>query len=112
MTAARALCLLYVLGSGLALHASIASSQRSAFGYAIGFAGVDLLLLAAAAREYLTADERRAAAARAERAVRPRAYDSAEGVVRVALAGGCCERWWTSAGTEHDAGCSRTKRTA
>ncbi len=47
----------------------------------------------------------RAAAARLERAIRPPDAMPApfiDGTVRVALAAACCERWWTSAGAEHD----------
>lgn len=32
-------------------------------------------------------------------------YDSADGVTAVALAEACCERWWTSAGADHDPIC-------
>ncbi|NUR04368.1 MAG: hypothetical protein HOY79_50045 [Streptomyces sp.] len=32
-------------------------------------------------------------------------YDSADGVAAVALAEACCERWWTSAGADHDPTC-------
>ncbi|MGY0067695.1 hypothetical protein ACWZEH_12885 [Streptomyces sp. QTS137] len=30
-----------------------------------------------------------------------------DGVIRVALAAACCERWWTSVGAEHDHQCTR-----
>jgi hypothetical protein len=44
------------------------------------------------------------AALRAERAARPphQRPGLEDGVVAVALAGACCERWWTSLGAEHD----------
>jgi hypothetical protein len=43
-------------------------------------------------------------ALRAERAARPphQRPGLEDGVVAVALAGACCERWWTSLGTEHE----------
>ncbi|WP_432184877.1 hypothetical protein [Streptomyces tendae] len=35
-----------------------------------------------------------------------------DGVVAVALAAACCERWWTSAGADHDpATCTRKDQT-
>ncbi|MFI1324575.1 hypothetical protein ACH4TI_15200 [Streptomyces rochei] len=50
----------------------------------------------------------RRAAARAERAARPADERASleDGVVAVALAAACCERWWTSAGAEHDGPCT------
>ena len=35
-----------------------------------------------------------------------------DGVVAVALAGACCEMWWTSAGAEHEATCKHHRSTA
>ncbi|MFI1723892.1 hypothetical protein [Streptomyces sp. NPDC020489] len=54
-----------------------------------------------------TATARRSA--RAELAARPAIgnNETAEAVVNVALAGACCETWWTSAGTTHDEACQR-----
>ncbi|MER8219722.1 hypothetical protein ABTZ58_03810 [Streptomyces sp. NPDC094143] len=53
-------------------------------------------------------------ALRAERAARPphQRPGLEDGVVAVALAGACCERWWTSAGTEHEpTTCTRKDQT-
>jgi hypothetical protein len=111
----RTLCLLYVLASGLALHASLTSAQHGAYGYALGFTALDLLLLLAAIREYLALEERRGAAARAERDARRDAEADAEaidGIARIELAAACCETWWTSAGADHDTTCQRDRRTA
>lgn len=107
----RILCLLYVLASSLALHASIESTQHDAPGYALGFAAVDLLLLVAAIREHLAAEERRAVAVRAERIARLRAYGEAEQLAHIEM-DRCCETWWTSAGAEHDAACTTHRRAA
>ena len=48
--------------------------------------------------------EDRREALRAERAARPphQRIGLEDGVIAVALAGACCERWWTSLGAEHD----------
>lgn len=56
----------------------------------------------------------RAAAVRVERAIRPthQPIGLEDGVIRVALAAACCERWWTSAGAEHDCQCTRKDQTA
>jgi hypothetical protein len=53
-------------------------------------------------------------ALRAERAARPphQRPGLEDGVVAVALAGACCERWWTSAGAEHEpTTCTRKDQT-
>lgn len=110
----RTLCLLYVLASGLALHASITSAQHGAIPYALGFTALDLLLLVAAIREYLALEERRGAAVRAERVARLHARAEADaeaidGIARIELAAACCELWWTSAGTDHDTACGRDR---
>ncbi|MGW4388225.1 hypothetical protein [Streptomyces sp. NPDC004685] len=107
----RILCLLYVLASSLVLHASIVSTQHDAPGYAVGFAAVDLLLLVAALREHLAAEERRAVAVRAERLARLRALVEAEQLAHIEM-DACCETWWTSAGAEHDAACLTHRRAA
>jgi len=48
-------------------------------------------------------DELRFARAQLDANARPTDHTPAiDGVVKVALAAACCERWWTSAGAEHD----------
>ncbi|MFJ3669447.1 hypothetical protein ACIPSE_23630 [Streptomyces sp. NPDC090106] len=37
--------------------------------------------------------------------VGPALVGVAEDVVRAELEAACCERWWTSCGTDHDSGC-------
>lgn len=105
----RPLCLLYVLASALALHASIASTQHNAPGHALGFAAVDLLLLVAALREHLAADERRAVAVRAERLARLRVLVEAAPLALSDLDDACCETWWMSCGAAHDDRCAITR---
>lgn len=116
MTAsARILCWAYLLGAALTTYCATASAQHQAPGYAAGLGTVAVLLLTAAVRELLAAGERSLVAIRAEGAARARThqYDSAEGVARVTLAAACCERWWTSAGAEHDTEhCTRKDRAA
>jgi membrane protein implicated in regulation of membrane protease activity len=110
---ARALWWHYLLGSLFTAHCGITSARNGALWYAAGLFAVSLLLLVALAREYIADDERRAAATRAERAARLRQPRPAiDGVVAVALAGACCEAWWTSAGAGHEATCTNQRRTA
>ncbi|WP_338699155.1 hypothetical protein V2W30_22545 [Streptomyces sp. Q6] len=114
MTRTLTLTLLYLLGAGLAVHASVTSGQHDALGYALGFAALHALLLVAAIREWLAAEERRAIAAGAARLARLRARAEAEaeaidGIARIELAAACCEMWWTSAGADHDAACGRDR---
>lgn len=110
---ARLMWWLYVLAAMLTAHCGITSARNHAPWYAVGLLGVSLLLLVALAREYIAADERRAAAIKAERAARLRQTRPAiDGVVAVALAGACCETWWTSAGAAHDSTCARKDQAA
>ncbi|MFE4051213.1 hypothetical protein [Streptomyces sp. YIM B13518] len=95
----RALCWAYALVSLFLAHCSVASARGGGWWYAAGFFGASLLAGASMAREYVAADQRRAAAVRAERAARLGAWQSQ---ARADLYDGCCERWWTSCGTEHD----------
>lgn len=112
MITTRALRYLYVLASLLAAHATVVSVHRGAAWYALGFAGVDLLLLVAAIREYHATEERRAVAVRAERLVRLRALVEADALA-FTLDDACCETWWTSCGTAHDyETCDRIRRAA
>lgn len=98
----RALCFGYLLADLLTVHCAIASARNGAPWHAAGLCAVSSLLLVGVAREYLAADERRAAAVKAERAARIRTWHDQVAQARVDLEHGCCERWWTSAGAEHD----------
>lgn len=95
----RALGWAYLLAALLTGHCAINSVRNEAWWYGAGLFGASLLFVVAMAREYVAADERRAAAVRAERAARLRTWASQ---ARTDLEDGCCERWWTSCGTEHD----------
>ncbi|QQC89858.1 hypothetical protein [Streptomyces alfalfae] len=98
------------------LSAAVLTAQCAAVTtrwYAIGLFMTSLLLVVAYAREHAAARGRRAAAVRAERIARltiPRAR--VDDQAAIALAAACCERWWTSAGIEHDAACTRKGQTA
>ncbi|MFJ1653672.1 hypothetical protein ACIOC2_20240 [Streptomyces sp. NPDC088337] len=106
----RALRWLYLLAALFLGHCSVTSAHAGAWWYAITLFGVSLLLAVAIARETVAARERRAAAVRAERAARLRTWASQ---ARADLEDGCCERWWTSAGAEHDSPhCTRKDQAA
>ncbi|CAM5531184.1 hypothetical protein SALBM135S_00873 [Streptomyces alboniger] len=99
----------YLAAAALAAQCAATTARTEAWWYAIGLFVTSLLLVVAYAREHATARERRAAAVRAERIARlstPRSREDDEAAI--ALAAACCDRWWTSAGAEHDdARCSR-----
>ncbi|WP_431997764.1 hypothetical protein [Streptomyces fungicidicus] len=106
----RALCGAYTLAVLFLVHCAAASARADAWWYGSGLFITSLLLLVALAREYVAADQRRTAAVRAERAARLGMWQSQ---ARADLYDGCCERWWTSCGTEHDRNhCTRKDQTA
>ncbi|MCX5329329.1 hypothetical protein [Streptomyces sp. NBC_00140] len=95
----RLLCALYVSSSsGLAL--TTVHEFRHGPWWAAGlFAAASLVPLVAVVRE---AEPRAPATERRLRGVGPGTDDD---VVRGELDAACCDRWWTSCGTEHDAAC-------
>ncbi|MEU9553993.1 hypothetical protein [Streptomyces fumanus] len=72
------------------------------------FGAASLVPVIAVVRETVLAEERRAAGRRAGRTAPVRRPAEAE--VRAHLDTACCERWWTSCGTDHDTGCARRVR--
>jgi hypothetical protein len=98
------LAVLYALVAlGLA-HCAVVSWEHHSLPYAAFFAGASILLLIAVTHHSYQRDEirhRHAEIDALKRAARQPA-DASDGVVAVAMAGACCERWWTSAGAEHD----------
>jgi hypothetical protein len=102
----HALASLYaVVGLGLA-HCSVVSWHHGSLPYTAFFAGASILCVTAVAHHSYQRDEIRHAHAEIDalkRAPAPAdASDASDGVVAVALAAACCERWWTSAGAEHE----------
>lgn len=87
---------------GLA-HCAVISGQNGTPHYTAFFALASALLLAASALHARHCRQLSAAQACLDRpARRPRVGSVEDGVVAVALAGACCERWWTSLGAEHE----------
>ncbi len=112
---AHALCWAYVLGSALTTYCAVASVENHAPDYGAGLGAVTVLLVTAAVREYIAADEQRAAAVRAERAARLHGR-AAENGMRASLAhlheDACCDLWWTSCGIQHARTCKTQRRNA
>jgi len=104
-------CLYGLVALGL-IGCALAHWQRGDWPTAALAAGAAILLAVATVHHAYHRDELRAAHARIERLARPRDRRASleDGVVRVALAAACCERWWTSAGAEHDH-CTRKDQT-
>ncbi|MEV5953749.1 hypothetical protein AB0M11_08220 [Streptomyces sp. NPDC051987] len=94
----------YLLAAGFLLHCGAASYRDGHHLYAGAFAGTAALLGLAVILDACQREERHDLRAELERATRPPATRASaeDGVVAMALAGACCERWWTSAGAEHD----------
>lgn len=70
---------------------------------AVFLMGAAVLMATAIVHHSYQHDELRDAQRQLEAAARPDEPEPAfEGVLAVALAGACCERWWTSAGAEHE----------
>lgn len=99
----RLLCTVYVTTSaGLALTA-VQEFRHGPLWAAFLFGVAGLVPLVAVVREV----ENPEPAAPPRRAPRP----GPDEIVRASLRAACCEPWWTSCGTQHDAGCrSRPSR--
>ncbi|WP_069885255.1 hypothetical protein [Streptomyces luteocolor] len=110
----RILCWSYLAAAMLTAKCAAVSTTAGATWYALGLFACSLLLLGAYGREHAAARERRAAAVRAERIARLSTPTSrVDDEAAIALAAACCERWWTSAGAEHDPEhCTRKDQTA
>ena len=111
----HALAVLYaVVALGLA-YCSVVSWHNGSLPYTAFFAGASILCVTAVAHHSYQRDEIRHAHAEIDalkRASRAASADLSDGVVKVALAAACCERWWTSAGAEHEpTTCTRKDQT-
>lgn len=104
---------LYLIVALLLAHQALTSVRAGAWWDAAALFSASLLLGTALIREYIAADERRAAAVRAERAARLRAQRDDVVLGWADLERTCCLRAWGSRGIEHDPRhCSRKDQTA
>jgi hypothetical protein len=99
----HALAALYTLVGGALAHSAYTSWQHDARPHAALYAGAAVLLATAIVHHAHQRDELRHALRRIEALSRPsdRRASVEDGVVRVALAAACCDRWWTSCGSDH-----------
>ncbi|MEU0941515.1 hypothetical protein ABZ379_01785 [Streptomyces canus] len=73
------------------------------------FAAASLVPVIAVVRESVLYDQRRTLAEMRKWATVPQGPGTraADDIVRAELDTACCERWWTSCGTDHDSTCPR-----
>ncbi|MFD6324221.1 hypothetical protein ACFWOL_15425 [Streptomyces sp. NPDC058442] len=107
----HALATLYALAIGVLIYCAHTSHENGSLLHTVLFIGLACLFGCAIAHHAYLCDELHFACVRLERASRP-PKPAIDGAVAVALAGACCEMWWTSAGTEHDHQCTRKDQTA
>jgi hypothetical protein len=92
----------YIAAAALVGHCAATSLNANAWWYGIGLFIASLLFLVALVRDIVAADRACKTAldeaTRVDRAARMRAWQDRQR----AEIDGCCERWWTSAGAEHD----------
>lgn len=100
----RLLCLLYVATSGGLAWTSILEVRYGPMWAACLFAAASLVPVIAVVRETVIGEQRRILLDLIARASRS-GGDAAEAIVRAELDSACCERWWTSLGTEHEMTC-------
>lgn len=88
-------------------YCAVQSARNNAPWHCAVFVTASLITIVAFFREDRLDDTLRREATRAEREARPviSNTETAQAVVDIALAGACCETWWTSAGADHDEVC-------
>jgi hypothetical protein len=101
----RFLSTLYVLTSGLLAWTTVLQYRYGPLWAGFLFTAASVVPTIAVVRESVIGDQRRALA---ELSARPlgRGERLVDAIVRTELGTACCERWWTSLGTYHDAACA------
>jgi hypothetical protein len=110
----QGLAVFYPLAALGLLYCTVTSYQHGSIPHALFFAGTAVLFGTAACHHRYQRDELRSVLIQLERCQSPAEQfaPAIDGVVAVALAGACCERWWTSAGAEHEVTCEQQRRAA
>jgi hypothetical protein len=111
----HALACLYALTACGLIRCAYVSSINGSTLHTAFFAGAAVLLATAIAHHSYQRDELRHARRVADSLRRPPATRATaeDDTVAIALAEACCERWWTSAGAEHEpTTCTRKDSTA
>lgn len=101
----RFLSALYVLTSGLLAWTAVLQYRYGPLWAGVLFTAASVVPTVAVVRESLIREQRRALAELTDRPHR-RGERIVDAIVRMELGGACCERWWTSLGTYHDAACA------
>ncbi|WP_405865107.1 MULTISPECIES: hypothetical protein [unclassified Streptomyces] len=101
----RLLCALYITTSGGLAWTTVLEFHYGPRWAAFLFAAASLVPVIAVVRETLIG-ELRSPAAGPRRPARP----AADEIVHGELYAACCERWWTSLGSDHDATCPHRMR--
>jgi hypothetical protein len=103
----RLLCALYAATSaGLAWTAVLEYQYGPAWAVCL-FAAASLVPVIAVVRETVIGDYRRLILISADQV---RRGDRADLIVRTEIDTACCERWWTSLGSDHDVNCPHRVR--
>lgn len=110
----HALAVLYGLLAVALLRCAAVSHANGSWPHTLLYLAAAVCLAVAILHHSVLRDELRYAHAQLDRATRPpdQRPGLEDGVVAVALAAACCERWWTSAGAAHDPDhCTRKDQT-
>ncbi|MFF5980879.1 hypothetical protein ACFY78_18740 [Streptomyces olindensis] len=95
-------------------YCAVQSARNGAVWATVAFVTASALAVTAAIREGELEDALRREAVRAERDARvgTTTADTIDAAAAVALAGACCEAWWTSLGFQHEPTCPNQHRSA
>ncbi|MEU6547847.1 hypothetical protein [Streptomyces sp. NPDC046859] len=99
----RLLCLLYLATSAGLAWVTVLEIRYGPVWAACLFAAASLVPVIAVVRETVIGEQDQLL--RESAAPAGRIGDAAEAIVRAELDAACCERWWTSLGSEHDLTC-------
>lgn len=101
----RFLSTLYVLTSGLLAWTAVLQYRYGPLWAGVIFTAAAVVPTIAVVRESVIGDQRRTIA---ELTARPRRRGErlVDTLVRRELGAACCDRWWTSLGTDHDEACA------
>lgn len=102
-SSSRLLCLLYLATSAGLAWVTVLEIRYGPAWAACMFAAASLVPVIAVVRETVIGEQDRLL--REPDAPAARGGDAAEAIVRAELDAACCERWWTTLGSEHDLTC-------
>lgn len=111
---ARVLCVIYGATTVFLAWAAVRSGMANSPWIAVLFAAASIVPILAWLREAEFVDMKAEALASSERAARVRENAERRAIREAAdaLQHVCCERWWTSLGTDHDPTCAKQRRDA